>query len=105
MSFSHPSPISLSICMVSVAAVLFSLDSALATDDAPGLSMGPRWTDPHTLSPVLVDFYRNGNLIYAGRMSTSQGFLDLKPRASVNLFKATKEVSIKTLSHPSVGNG
>lgn len=79
----HSSLLSLSILIVSVAPVLFSHDSALlVTDDVPGLSMGPSRTSSNTLSPILVDFSRNGNIIHAGSMSTSCGFLDLKPRTS-----------------------
>lgn len=90
--------------MVSVAAALFPQDSALlATGDAPGLSLGPHSTNPNILSPVLVYFFRGSNLIHAGPMSTSQGFLGLKPRISVNLFQAVKDVSFKTVSDPSAG--
>lgn len=79
------------------------MTALLATDDAPGLSTDPNWSDPNTLSPILADFYRDGNLTHAGPVSTSQGFLDLKATTLVNLFLATQEVRIKTLSHPSVG--
>lgn len=90
--------------MVSVAAALFSHDSALlASGDTPGLSMGPFWTNPNILNTIIVYFFRDGNLIHVDPMTTSQGFLDLKPKTSVNLLQAMKEISFKTLSHPSVG--
>lgn len=79
----HPSLLSLSILILSVAPALFSHDSAvLVTDDVPGLSMDSSRTNSNTLSLILVDFSRDGNIIHAGSMSTSYGFLDLKPRTS-----------------------
>lgn len=71
--------LSLSIPRVSVAAVLLSVTALLARDDAPGGSVQTQVADPNTLSPLLVDVSRDGNLTGARPPSASQGFLDLKP--------------------------
>lgn len=73
------SVLSLSIPRVSVAAVLLSVTALLARDDAQGCSVQTQVADPNTLSPLLADVSKDGNLTGAGPPSASQGFLDLKP--------------------------
>lgn len=62
----------------------------------------PKLDQFNTLSPILTDFSRDGDLIHDRPVSNSQGFLDLTPRTSISYFLATKEISIKTSSHSTV---
>lgn len=81
---------------------LFSLHSQGFRGGCP--APGQRWWCPREAEhrpqqlaePNILPVSRNGNLTGARLPSASQGFLDLKPRTSANLFQAAKEVSVET---------